>query len=56
VASAARQLAGLAEDVRRSAAALNPRRGSAESAAAHAGPNVPPRRRRSPAAAVNSAA
>jgi hypothetical protein len=59
VASAVRQLAGLAEDVRRSAAALSPRRGSiesAESAAAHAGPNVPPRRRRAPAAATSSAA
>ena len=56
VASAARQLAGLAEDVRRAAAALSPRRGSAESAATTAGPNGLPRRRRSPAAAVPSAA
>jgi hypothetical protein len=56
VASAARQLAGLAADVRRAAAALSPRRGSAESAATTAGPNGLPRRRRSPAAAAHSAA
>ena len=59
VAPAVRQLAGLAEDVRRSAAALSPRKGSAESAepaGAPEAPATPPRRRRSPAAAINSAA
>jgi hypothetical protein len=59
VASAVRQLAGLAEDVRRSAAALSPRRGNAESAgsaAAHAAPSRPTRRRKPTAAAASSAA
>jgi hypothetical protein len=52
VASAARQLAGLAQDVRRSAAALNPQRGDAGMAAAPAAASVPPRRRRAASAAA----
>jgi hypothetical protein len=56
VASAVRQLAGLAEDVLRSAAALNPRRGGTESVAAHVAPSGPPRRRKPAEAAASSAA
>jgi hypothetical protein len=56
VASAVRQLRGLADDVRRSAAALNPRRGSTESAAAPGASATPSCRRRASVAAAPNAA